>query len=351
MYLGVVGAGSCDHQIALLAEEVGKEIARQGAVLVCGGLGGVMEAASRGARKAGGMAVGVLPGGDRREGNPHLTFALATGLGEARNAVVVRASDALIAVAGGYGTLAEIGLALRLGVPVVGLNTWKLSRDGVPDKSIIYVSTPQEAVAVARERALRPPRKKFFPPVQTLGLVRAQKHAFLNDLQVLLSLLQLGKDKEALAYTRRMIAALQQKGQITRLALPLLALYLGGELEEAAALGIEVGLVVEDSLELALAQEEEILTGVSFLWGKLKDFLQDLPPEARRCRFKIWANEVNFYFCWFLPSALASQVIETSRAMARELVQKYSLRESKLTVSSGDQVLVTLAFPKVPPLP
>ncbi|MCL6446878.1 MAG: TIGR00725 family protein [Armatimonadetes bacterium] len=129
-YIGVIGAGECTEEETRLAEEVGREIARRKGVLICGGRRGVMEAAARGAQLAGGLVVGILPGNSRREGNPYLTVALATGLGDARNAVIACASDALIAISGGYGTLSEIGLALKMGKPVVGLFTWELTRPG-----------------------------------------------------------------------------------------------------------------------------------------------------------------------------------------------------------------------------
>lgn len=121
------------------AEAVGRGLAARGAVVVCGGLGGAMEAACRGAKEAGGMTVGLLPGLDRRDANPYVDVAVTTGLGEARNALVVRAADALIAVGGGYGTLSEIGLALRTGKRVVGLGTWEI--DGIDP-----ASSPEEAV-------------------------------------------------------------------------------------------------------------------------------------------------------------------------------------------------------------
>jgi uncharacterized protein (TIGR00725 family) len=124
------------------AERVGALVAQRGAVLVCGGLGGVMEAACRGARQEGGTAVGILPGLDRSAANPHVDVALATGLGEARNALVVRAGDALIAVGGGYGTLSEIALALKAGKRVVGLGTWEI--EGVES-----ADGPQAAVDLA----------------------------------------------------------------------------------------------------------------------------------------------------------------------------------------------------------
>lgn len=153
LYIGVIGAGECDPEEERLAYEVGREIARRQAVLVCGGLGGVMAAASRGAAEAGGLVVGILPGVRREDGNPYLTVALPTGLGEARNALVVRASDAVIAVAGGYGTLSEIGLALKVGIPVVGLDTWEIRRRGNPDAGITVARDPAEAVEMALRRA------------------------------------------------------------------------------------------------------------------------------------------------------------------------------------------------------
>jgi len=124
--IGVIGAGNSDDEIASIAYAVGVEIARAGAVLVCGGLGGVMEAASRGAREAGGRTVGILPGPDRSAANPSIEIAIPTDMGHARNAIVVRASDALIAVGGAYGTLSEIALALKMGKPVVGLQSWEI---------------------------------------------------------------------------------------------------------------------------------------------------------------------------------------------------------------------------------
>ena len=132
LYIGVIGAGECTSEEASLAEEAGREIARREAVLICGGRGGVMEAAAKGARQAGGLVVGILPGRRRREGNPYLTVALPTGLGDARNAVIACAADAFIAISGGYGTLSEIGLALKMDKPVVGLFTWELKQEGRP---------------------------------------------------------------------------------------------------------------------------------------------------------------------------------------------------------------------------
>jgi uncharacterized protein (TIGR00725 family) len=124
--VAVVGPGDAEPDQLALAEAVGRALGERGVVVVCGGLGGVMEAACRGAKEAGATTLGILPGADRAAANPHVDVAVATGLGEARNALVVRAADALIAVGGGYGTLSEIALALRAGKPVVGLGTWEL---------------------------------------------------------------------------------------------------------------------------------------------------------------------------------------------------------------------------------
>lgn len=147
--VAVVGPGSADADLETLAEQIGAELGRHGVTLVCGGLGGVMAAASRGARKAGGHAVGILPGSDRHEANRHLSVAIPTGMGELRNALVVRAADAVIAVGGGYGTLSEIGFALRTGVPVIGLRTWELKVDGRADETITRADDPRAAVAAA----------------------------------------------------------------------------------------------------------------------------------------------------------------------------------------------------------
>jgi uncharacterized protein (TIGR00725 family) len=124
------------------AAEVGRLVAERGAVLVCGGLGGSMEAACRGAKEAGGMTVGILPGPDRAAANPYVDIALPTGLGEARNALVVRAADAVIAVGGGYGTLSEIAFALKAGKRVIGLDTWEI-------EGVSPADGPEAAVAAA----------------------------------------------------------------------------------------------------------------------------------------------------------------------------------------------------------
>lgn len=149
-FVGVVGSGAATPSLERTAEEVGRLLGRAGAVLVCGGLGGVMAAACRGATAAGGLTVGILPGTDRSAANPWVAVPVATGLGELRNGLVVRASDVLVAVGGGYGTLSEVGLALKLGRPVVGLGTWGLVRpDGSADPAVTVAGDPGSAVTEA----------------------------------------------------------------------------------------------------------------------------------------------------------------------------------------------------------
>jgi uncharacterized protein (TIGR00725 family) len=153
-YVAVCGPGRASHEEAAWAEDVGRRLAHAGAIVVCGGLGGVMEAAARGASQAGGAALGLLPGTDREGANPYLTASVPTGMGEARNALVVRAADSLIAIAGEFGTLSEIALALKLGTPVVGLGTWELSKgDGAVEDPIVRADTPEQAVSLALELA------------------------------------------------------------------------------------------------------------------------------------------------------------------------------------------------------
>ncbi|HJS26124.1 MAG TPA: TIGR00725 family protein [Actinomycetota bacterium] len=152
-YVAVVGPSAGTPAELALGEAVGRGIAEAGAVLVCGGMGGVMEAAAGGCAEAGGRSVGILPTDDRLDANPYLTVAVATGMGEGRNAVVVRTADAVIAVHGEYGTLSEIALALKMGKPVVGLGTWELARGGESVDAIVRVSDPGEAVAKALELA------------------------------------------------------------------------------------------------------------------------------------------------------------------------------------------------------
>ena len=154
-YIAVIGAGLASEDESAAAEEIGRLLAEAGAILVCGGLGGVMDAAARGCEAGGGTSVGILPGEDRSAGSPHLTVRIATGLGEARNAIVARAADAVIAVGGEFGTLSEIAFALKMGKPVVGLGTWALDLEGLPGDPLQRASDPVDAVAKALEAAER----------------------------------------------------------------------------------------------------------------------------------------------------------------------------------------------------
>jgi uncharacterized protein (TIGR00725 family) len=139
-YVAVVGPGEASASELRAAEEVGAGLAAAGATVVTGGLGGVMEAACRGGRSRGGMTIGILPGEDRDAANGWVEVAIATGLGELRNGLVVRAADALVAIGGGHGTLSEVALALKLGRPVVGLGTWEVH-------GVDHVPTPEAALA------------------------------------------------------------------------------------------------------------------------------------------------------------------------------------------------------------
>jgi uncharacterized protein (TIGR00725 family) len=161
-YVAVIGdgepAGPDAHRILEWAEEVGQQLARGGAVVITGGLGGVMRAASRGALMAGGETIGILPGADASEANEFVRTPIATGLGVARNLVVVTSADAVIAVGGRHGTLSEIGLALRMGRHVVGLSTWRLESDhrmGGP--RVHRASGPRDAVSIALRLAVEGP--------------------------------------------------------------------------------------------------------------------------------------------------------------------------------------------------
>ena len=147
--VGVIGAGTADPELERTAAEVGRRIAGQGWLLVCGGLGGVMAAACRGAREAGGTTVGILPGSDPAAANPDVDIPIATGFGEGRNVVIVRTADLLIAVGGEYGTLSEIAFALKAGKPVIGLGSWEI-------RGVIPASTPAEAMTRAAQLLAQP---------------------------------------------------------------------------------------------------------------------------------------------------------------------------------------------------
>jgi uncharacterized protein (TIGR00725 family) len=142
-YIAVVGSGTADDELYEQAREVGRLVAERGGVVVCGGLSGVMEAAARGATEAGGTAVGVLPDEDRGRANGYLSYSLATGVGHARNLAVVCSGDVVVAVGGEYGTLSEIGLALKVGRAVVSLGSWDLGGH------VTAAATAREAVGAA----------------------------------------------------------------------------------------------------------------------------------------------------------------------------------------------------------
>jgi len=146
VFVSVIGGSQCSRREAELAEEVGAELARRGVTLVCGGLTGVMAAACKGARSAGGTTVGILPGSRRKDANPYVDIPIVTTIGEARNVIVVCSGQAVIAICGEYGTLSEIAYALRYKIPVVGLNTWSLSKRGQLDSPIIIAQSAKDAV-------------------------------------------------------------------------------------------------------------------------------------------------------------------------------------------------------------
>ena len=149
--IAVIGSGSCGEQDYADAREVGRLLAERGFGVVCGGMGGVMEAVCRGCSEAGGTTVGLLPGLDPAEANSYVDIAIPTGLDEVRNPIVVRAGEAVIAVCGEYGTLMEIAFALKSGKRCVGLGTWELRRNGEIDQGLVIAQSPEEAVGLATD--------------------------------------------------------------------------------------------------------------------------------------------------------------------------------------------------------
>ena len=143
MQIGVIGAGTCDAIIGKAAEDVGREIAKRNAFLVCGGCGGVMQSCARGAKMEGGTTVGILPGDSRLSANPHIDIAILSNMGHARNAIIAQSCDALIAIGGGYGTLSEIALSLKMGKKVVTLlSKWEI-------EGTVKADSPAQAVEMA----------------------------------------------------------------------------------------------------------------------------------------------------------------------------------------------------------
>lgn len=160
MFIAVIGGGQAGPAAAALAYEVGRLLALQGATLVCGGLLGVMEAACRGAKAAGGRTVGILPGHSAASANPYVDIPIVTGMGYARNAVVVLSAHAAIAIDGSFGTLSEIAMARGYGIPVVGLETWRIVPPEGEELPYVPAATPDEAVRLALElAAAAPPRR------------------------------------------------------------------------------------------------------------------------------------------------------------------------------------------------
>jgi len=153
VHIGVLGEAVCSRATARIAEHVGEAIARAGAVLFCGGRTGVMEAAARGAARAGGTVVGVLPGFSRRDANRWVTIPIVTGMDQARNVVLVRSCDAVIAIGGSYGTLSEIALAFKLGVPLIGLRTWRLAPPDARRVPLPRARDAEDAVRLAMRAA------------------------------------------------------------------------------------------------------------------------------------------------------------------------------------------------------
>ncbi|MBC7326833.1 TIGR00725 family protein [bacterium] len=150
-FIGVIGASEPPEELLPIAERVGEEIARRGGILLCGGMGGIMEWACKGAKKQGGLTIGILPTMTRESANPYVDIPIVTGIGYARNLIVVLSSQAVIAIGGAYGTLNEISYALNFGIPVVGIRTWRLQSEFATTDSITYVDDPELAVKLAME--------------------------------------------------------------------------------------------------------------------------------------------------------------------------------------------------------
>jgi len=183
MMIAVIGDSSCSPEEAKLAETVGELLAQQSVTIVCGGLGGVMEAVCRGAKSKGGLTVGILPGQDSSMANLWVDIPVVTGTGEARNVAVVKSAQAVIAIGGSYGTLSEIAYALKNKIPVIGLNTWSLSRNGQEDDSIIRVQNTAEAVDKAIFFANKGRRCEIATP-QLPGLATTKKgRRVRNDVE------------------------------------------------------------------------------------------------------------------------------------------------------------------------
>ena len=155
MIITVIGESTASAENAILAEKVGRLLAKANATVVCGGQGGVMESVCKGAKENGGTTIGILPGLDSLDSNQYVDIPICTGLGNGRNLLVIRAGEAIIAIGGAYGTLSEIGLALSESKPVIGLNTWSLARNEKVDCGIIVADSPEQAVEIAISQAIK----------------------------------------------------------------------------------------------------------------------------------------------------------------------------------------------------
>ena len=151
--IGVIGSSSCSMSVSEIAFMIGMEIARRDAMLLCGGMGGVMESACKGAKEGGGITIGILPGDNKESANAYVDIPIVTGIGEARNVIIAHSADAIIAIAGRYGTLSEIAFALRFDVPVVGIATWNI------DIPILKAKNPKQAVDMALSAIQKTQRK------------------------------------------------------------------------------------------------------------------------------------------------------------------------------------------------
>ncbi|MEW6412219.1 MAG: TIGR00725 family protein [Candidatus Zixiibacteriota bacterium] len=145
--IAVVGANKCSKKLRDMAAEVGRYVAENGGIIVCGGLGGIMEGAAQGAREAGGTTIGIIPGDNPNDANEFIDIVIPTGIGEARNALVVRTADAVIAFPGKYGTLSEMAFTLQAGKPLISVNAWSLGDD------VVQATTPREAAEMAMKMA------------------------------------------------------------------------------------------------------------------------------------------------------------------------------------------------------
>lgn len=162
IFIAVIGASHCSADEATNAEAVGRELAKQGVAVICGGLGGVMEAVCRGAVSEGGLTIGILPGDNTQDANPYVKIPIATGMGYARNVIIIKSARAAIAVGGSYGTLSEIAFAFKHGLPVIGLNTWTVAEPGSQKNPIIPAREPVEAVDKALANLRPVQRKKIY---------------------------------------------------------------------------------------------------------------------------------------------------------------------------------------------